>query len=71
MKNEAPMFGEYVKLIKTGEIFTWKNYDPKTQTLEIELPTGTRTVQRHEIDTITGIEEVDFLAKRDTPSNDR
>lgn len=59
------MFGEYVKLIKTGEILKWKSYDPKNQTLEIELPTGAiTTVQQREIDRITGNELVDFLTKK-------
>jgi hypothetical protein len=65
MKNDAPMFGEYVKLIKTGEILKWKNYDPENQTIEIELPTGTITVQRREMYRITGNEEADFLAKKE------
>jgi len=65
MKNDPPMFGEYVKLIKTGEILKWKSYDPKNQTLEIELPTGAiTTVQQREIDRITGNELVDFLTKK-------
>jgi hypothetical protein len=65
MKNDAPMFGEYVKLIKTGEILKWKSYDPKNQTLEIELPTGVVSiVQRREIDRITANEEVEFLLKK-------
>lgn len=59
------MFGEYVKLIKTGEILKWKSYDPKNQTLEIELPTGVVSiVQRREIDRITANEEVEFLLKK-------
>ena len=64
MKN-APMFGEYVKLIKSGEILKWKSYDPKTQMVEIELPTGTvSTVQRHEVDRITSDEEIEFLTNQ-------
>ena len=57
------MFGEYVKLLKTGEILKWKNYDPKSQMLEIELPTGAIKVHQREIVQITGNEEVDFLMK--------
>jgi hypothetical protein len=38
MKNDAPMFGEHVKLVKTGEILKWKSYDPKSQMVEVELP---------------------------------
>ena len=58
------MLGQYVKLMKTGQILKWKNYDPRNQTLEIELPTGTITVHRREIDRITGNEELDYLAKK-------
>lgn len=57
------MFGEYVKFLKTGEILKWKNYDPESQMLEIELPTGAITVHQREIGRITGNEEVDFLLK--------
>jgi hypothetical protein len=64
MKNDAPMFGEYVKLLKTGEILKWRNYDPKSQMLELELPTGAITVHQREIGRITGNEEVDFLMKK-------
>jgi hypothetical protein len=65
MKNDDPMFGEYVKRITTGEILKWKNYDSKNQTLEIELPTGAvATVQRHEIVRITTDEEIEFLQSR-------
>jgi hypothetical protein len=64
MKNDAPMFGEYVKLLKTGEIFKWKNYDPTSQMLEIESPTGVIAVHQREIGRITGNEEVDFLMKK-------
>ncbi|HVU09133.1 MAG TPA: hypothetical protein VHG89_11385 [Verrucomicrobiae bacterium] len=65
MKNDAPMFGEYVKLVKTGEILKWKSYDPKTQMLEIELRTGSiSTVHQREIERITPNEEVEFLSKK-------
>jgi hypothetical protein len=72
MKNDAPMFGEYVKLLKTGEILKWKSYDPKNQMVEIELATGAViTVQRHEIDRITTDEELDFLRSREKSSGRR
>jgi hypothetical protein len=70
MKNEAPMFGEYVRLLKTGEILKWKNYDPESQMLEIELPTGAVTVHQREIARITGNEEVDFLMKKGIVNQD-
>ena len=66
------MFGEYVKLLKTGEILKWKSYDPKNQMVEIELATGAViTVQRHEIDRITTDEELDFLRSREKSSGRR
>ena len=70
MKNDAPMFGEYVKLLKTGEILKWKSFDPKSQLVEIELPTGVvSTVQRHEVDRITANEEIEFLRSRGKPTS--
>ena len=65
MKNDEPMFGEFVKLVKTGEILKMESYDAKKQMLEIELPTGAiSTVHRHEIERITPNEEVEFLRSR-------
>ena len=59
------MFGEYVKLVKTGEILKWKSYDPKTQMVEIELETGNISeVHQREIERITPNEEVEFLLKK-------
>jgi hypothetical protein len=63
--GEPPMFGQYVKLIATGEIVEWNTYDPKTQMLEIELPQGgISTVPRSAICRITPNEEADFLRSR-------
>jgi hypothetical protein len=70
MKNNAPMFGKYVKHLKTGEIVKWKIYDPKNQMLEIELPTGAISVHQSEIARITGNEEVDFLTKKGKANQD-
>jgi hypothetical protein len=65
MNNDAPMFGEYVKLLKTGEILKFMGYNVKNQMVDIELPTGeVATVQRHEIDIITADEEIEFLRSR-------
>ena len=66
MNNEAPMFGKYVKLIKTGEILKCNSCDQINQLVEIELPTGPKTVQRGEIDRISGVEEAEFLLKEKT-----
>ncbi len=60
------MFGEYVKLLKTGEFLKWKSFDPKSQLVEIELPTGVlSTVQRNEVDRITADEELELMRSRE------
>jgi hypothetical protein len=65
IQSDAPMFGEYVKFLKTGEILKWKSFDPKSQLVEIELPTGVVfTVQRQEVDRLTTDEEIEFLRSR-------
>ncbi|MGA3143909.1 MAG: hypothetical protein ABSF10_12945 [Verrucomicrobiota bacterium] len=70
MKNDAPVFGKYVKLIPTGEILKLKSYDPKSQLLEIELPTGGFSIVRwNEIDRITPNEELEFLRAKKKNSN--
>jgi hypothetical protein len=64
MKNAAPMFGQYVKLNKTGEILKFKSLDPTTHMVEVELQTGAiSTVPRNAISPITANEEVEFLSK--------
>ena len=60
------MFGEYVKLLKTGEILKWKSFDPKSQLVEIKLQTGAvSTVHRHEVDRITTDEEMKYLGAQE------
>jgi len=62
MKSNAPMFGEYVKLLKTGEIHKWVSYDPQSHLVEIVMPAGgISTFKRNEIDRITTGEELEFL----------
>ena len=59
------MFGQYVKLIATGQIVEWKTYNAKTQMLEISLPQGgLSTVHQSAIRRITPNEEADFLRSR-------
>ena len=61
MKNDAPMFGEFVRLVKTGEILRWKSYDCASQMVEIELSTGDITTRpRHEVERLTPGEELEF-----------
>jgi len=62
MKNESPMFGRYVKLLKTGEILKWNSFEPKTKQVEIEWSTGAvHTVNQLEIARLTADEEIEFL----------
>jgi hypothetical protein len=47
-----------------------KSYDPKSQLLEIELPTGGFSIVRwNEIDRITPNEELEFLRAKKKNSN--
>ncbi len=41
MFHNVPKVGtEYVKLIETGEIVKWKDFDPKAQVYEVESSLG-------------------------------
>jgi hypothetical protein len=61
----APILGKYVKLIKTGEIVTWKNFDPKKHLFEVELPTGAVSIVHwHDIERIGPDVESEFLRSR-------
>jgi hypothetical protein len=65
--DKAPMFGEYVKLSKTGEIAKWKSYDPKTEMVQIESPAGLfKLVHRQDICRLTAEEELEFLRHKKT-----
>jgi hypothetical protein len=69
MRNDAPMFGQYVKLNKTGEILKFKGLNPTTHMVDIELQTGAiSTVHRNAISSITANEEVDFLSTTKKPN---
>ncbi len=55
-----------MKFIKTGEILKCRSFDPKSQLIEVELPTGeVSTLKRHEVARITPVEEVEFLRSRE------
>ena len=63
--GDAPILGKYVKLIKTGEIVTWKSFDPKKHLFEIKLPTGAVSVVHwHDIERIGPHAEAEFLRSR-------
>jgi hypothetical protein len=61
----APILGKYVKLIKTGEIVTWKSFDPKKHLFEIKLPTGAVSIVHwRDIERIGPHAESEFLRSR-------
>jgi len=63
--GDAPILGKYVKLIKTGEIVTWKSFDPKKHLFEIKLPTGAVSIVHwRDIERIGPHAEADFLRSR-------
>jgi len=65
----APILGKYVKLIKTGEIVTWKSFDPKKYLFEVELPTGAVSIVHwREIERIGPDAESEFLRSREKNS---
>jgi hypothetical protein len=63
--KDAPDFGNFVKIKKTGEICQWKAYDPESETLMIVLMSGASfPVPQNEIGLITAEEELEFLRSR-------
>jgi hypothetical protein len=61
----APILGKYVKLIKTGEIVTWKNFDAKKHLFEVELPTGAVSIVHwRDIERIGPAAESELLRSR-------
>ncbi|MGA2279803.1 MAG: hypothetical protein ABSG80_05820 [Verrucomicrobiota bacterium] len=61
----APIVGKYLKLIKTGEIVTWKSFDPKKHLFEVELPSGdVSIVHWRDVERISPNEESEFLRSR-------
>jgi len=65
MNYDAPNFGEFIKIIASGEIVRWTTFDPVLQTLEIILPNGdVSIVHQRQIQPITANEELAFLISR-------
>jgi hypothetical protein len=61
----APILGKYVRLIKTGEIVTWKSFDPKKHLFEVELPTGAVSIVHwRDIERIGPNAELEILRSR-------
>jgi hypothetical protein len=68
--NKPPMWGEYVKLISTGEIVKNEGFNPTTRMMTIKPDNGiVSDVAWDEIERITGNEEVDFLLSRKQKPN--
>jgi hypothetical protein len=70
MGNESATFLKFVKLIKTGQIVRWKNYEAATRTFEIILPDGgVSIVPRRQVQQISANEELAYLILQNTYSN--
>ena len=60
----SPMYGEFVKLVRTGEIVKNEGFSYTTQRMTIKKEDGTvADVGWNEVRRMTGNEEVDFLQK--------
>jgi len=56
------MLGKYIKLNKTGQIVENKGFAPRSQWVDVRLPTGQEfAVCMGEISRVTPNEEVEFL----------
>jgi hypothetical protein len=70
MKNDDSTFLKFVKLVKTGQIVRWKNYEAATRTFEIILPDGdVAIVPQRQVKRISANEELAFLILQNTFSN--
>lgn len=62
--DEAPFLGEYVRHVKTGEIFKLRSSNSRTKTLEIQLSNGgVSTVPRPKYERISANEELEYLSQ--------
>jgi hypothetical protein len=60
--KDAPNFGQFVKLRKTGEICRWTAYDPESESLMVRLKFGASLpIRQRDIDLVTPEEERKFL----------
>jgi hypothetical protein len=70
MKNDPPMWGQYVKVKKTGRIVENRGYNPTTGIITIKSDDGLESdVAWTEVERITGNEEADYLVSRNKKSN--
>ena len=70
MKNDDTSFLKFIKLIKTGQIVRWKNYEAATKTFEIILPDGhVSIVPQRQVQRISANEELAYLILSRTHSN--
>jgi hypothetical protein len=70
MGNDNTTFLKFVKLIKTGQIVRWKNYEASTRTFEIILPDGgISIVPQRQVQRISANEELAYLILQSTYSN--
>jgi len=64
------MWGEYVKLIKTGEIVKNEGFNPKTQMMTIKTEQGLIfDVGGNEVARMTANEDLEFLCSKNKFSN--
>jgi hypothetical protein len=66
MKINPPKLGQYVKLVRTGEIVKNKGFNSVTLTVDVESKAGVICVSRNEIAEITANEELEFCSKMDS-----
>jgi hypothetical protein len=70
MGNDSITFLKFVKLVKTGQIVRWKNYEASTRTFEIILPDGNVSiVPLRQVQRISANEELAYLILSQTRSN--
>jgi hypothetical protein len=70
MTSDNTNFLKFIKLIKTGQIVSWENYDPLSQKFEIVLPNGVvSSVHQGLVKRISANEELAFLILSKTHSN--
>ena len=60
--RDAPDFGQFVKIRKTGEICRWIAFDPESESLMVRVRSGgSFPVRLQSIDLATEDEEPEFL----------
>lgn len=60
--RDAPNFGRFVRLRKTGETCRWIAYDPESETLVVKLRSGVSfPAPQRDLDPVTPDEEKELL----------